>query len=68
MTARAYQLGEGNLTDLLTARRGANDAQLSARLSQLEALEYSYRLRLDAHRIWDFDRDHPQPKNHDPIP
>lgn len=56
MTARAYQLGEGSLNDLLTARRQANEAQLSARLGQLEALEANYRLRLDAHRLWDFDR------------
>ena len=55
MTARAYQLGEGNLNDLLTARRLANEAQLAARLSQLDALELHYRLRLDAHQLWDFD-------------
>ena len=54
MTARAYQLGEGQLEDLLTARRQANEAALGARLSQLEALEAHYRLRLDAHRLWDF--------------
>jgi outer membrane protein TolC len=55
MTARAYQLGEGSLNDLLTARRLANEAQLAARLSQLDALELRYRLLLDAHRIWDLD-------------
>ena len=55
MTARAYQLGEGNLNDLLTARRLANEAQLAARLSQLNALELRYRLLLDAHWIWDLD-------------
>ena len=55
MTARAYQLGEGNLTDLLNARRLANEAQLAARLLQLEALELSYRLKLDAHQLWDLD-------------
>jgi len=54
MTARAYQLGEGQLEDLLTAQRQANEAALGARLSQLEALEANYRLRLDAHRLWDF--------------
>ena len=55
MTARAYQLGEGNLSDLLTTRRLANEAQLAARLAQLEALELRYRLLLDAHRLWVFD-------------
>lgn len=52
MTARAYQLGEGSLNDLLTARRLANEAQLAARLAQLDALELRYRLLLDAHRLW----------------
>jgi len=55
MTARAYQLGEGSLNDLLTARRLANEAQLTARLLQLEALELGYRLRLDAHQLWALD-------------
>lgn len=52
MTARAYQLGEGTLNDLLAARRLANEAQLGARLAQLDALELRYRLLLDAHRLW----------------
>ncbi|HXE40250.1 MAG TPA: hypothetical protein VN639_17445, partial [Azonexus sp.] len=55
MTARAYQLGEGSQNELLAARRLANEAQLSARLLQLDALEQHYRLRLDAHRLWDLD-------------
>ncbi|NJD24276.1 MAG: TolC family protein [Betaproteobacteria bacterium] len=55
MLARAYQLGEGSLNDLLAARRLANDAQLSARMAQLDALELRYRLMLDAHQIWEFD-------------
>ncbi|AXS79518.1 TolC family protein [Dechloromonas sp. HYN0024] len=59
MTARAYQLGEGSLNDLLAARRQANEAQLAARLMQLEALELRYRLQLDAHRLWDFDEEKP---------
>ncbi|MBS1158658.1 MAG: Outer rane efflux protein [Proteobacteria bacterium] len=57
LTARAYQLGEGSLNDLLTARRLANEAQLSSRLMQLEALELRYRLLLDAHQLWAFDAD-----------
>jgi outer membrane protein, heavy metal efflux system len=55
MTARAYQLGEGTLNDLLIARRQANEAQLASRLLQLEALESRYRLLLDTHRLWDLD-------------
>ena len=55
MTARGYQLGEGSLNDLLAARRMANEAQLSARLLRLDALELRYRLLLDAHRLWDMD-------------
>lgn len=57
MTARAYQLGEGSLNDLLAARRLANEAQLAARLIQLEALELRYRLQLDAHRLWVMDEE-----------
>ena len=55
MTARAYQLGEGSLNDLLAARRLANEAQLAAQLAQLDALESRYRLLLDAHQLWDLD-------------
>lgn len=55
MTARAYTLGEGNLSDMLTARRFANEAQLVARLSQLEAFELRYRLLLEAHQLWALD-------------
>jgi len=55
MTARAYLLGEGSLNELLAARRLANEARLSARLMQLDALELHYRLQLDAHRLWAMD-------------
>lgn len=55
MTARAYQLGEGSLSDLLLARRQAHEAQLAATLARLEARERHARLRLDAHQLWDFD-------------
>lgn len=57
LTARAYQLGEGSLNDLLAARRLANEAQLAARVMQLDALELRYRLLLDAHQLWAFDED-----------
>lgn len=55
MTARAYQLGEGSLNELLAARRLANEARLSAGQTQMEALELRYRLLLDAHRLWAID-------------
>lgn len=57
LTARAYQLGEGSLNELLMARRLANEAQLASRLMQLDALEQRYRLLLDAHQLWAFDMD-----------
>lgn len=56
LTARAYQLGEGSLNDLLAARRLANESRLAARLLQLDALELRYRLLLDAHQLWDFEQ------------
>ncbi len=40
---------------LQAARRMANQAQLAARLFQLEALELRYRLLLDAHQLWVMD-------------
>ncbi len=55
MLARAYQLGEGSLNDLLAARRLANEAQLAAHQQQLDALYLRYRLLLDTHRLWDLD-------------
>jgi hypothetical protein len=57
MASRAYRLGEGSLDNLLTARRLANEARLTARLTALEALEQHYRLLLDAHRLWNSDDD-----------
>lgn len=57
MTARAYQLGEGSLADLLAARRLANEASLAERLARLDALELRYRLLLDAHRLWALDEE-----------
>lgn len=55
MTARAYRLGEGNLNDVLAARRLANEARLNALQAHLDALESRYRLLLDSHQLWDFD-------------
>lgn len=55
LTARAYRLGEGQLNDLLTARRLANEGRLAEAVARLDALELGCRLLLDAHRLWDFD-------------
>ena len=55
LSERAYQLGEGSLGELLTSRRLANEAELAARESQLEALALHYRLLLDTHRLWALD-------------
>jgi len=55
LTERAWQLGEGSLSDTLNARRLAHEAQLSAQLARLDASEARYRLLLDAHRLWPMD-------------
>lgn len=52
---KAYVLGEGTISDLIAARKAANENQLSADLMRLDALESYYRMRLDLHEIWDFD-------------
>jgi len=55
LVARAYNLGESNLTDVLIARRVALESSLSATVSQLDANEARYRLLLDAHQLWPLD-------------
>lgn len=57
LAARAHQLGEAALTDVLNARRLSNEAALGARIARLDALEQRYRLQLDAHQLWVFDRE-----------
>lgn len=57
LMARAYALGEMPLAELLTARRLALEARLSATLARLDAAESRYRLLLDAHRLWPLDND-----------
>lgn len=52
---KAYSLGEGSMYDLIAARKSANENQLAADLTRLDALEAYYRLKLDLHQIWDFD-------------
>jgi outer membrane protein TolC len=55
LTARAHQLGEGSLGEVLVAQRLAIDARLAASSVQFEAVEARYRLLLDAHELWDLD-------------
>lgn len=57
LTQRAYTLGEGVLQTLLLARRQAAAAANSALQAQLVALKAWYGLLVDAHLVWDLDRD-----------
>ncbi|MFA5242650.1 MAG: TolC family protein [Sulfuricella sp.] len=50
--ARAYELGEMGLNDVLLARRQGMEARLSATLARFEAAETHYRLLLDTHQLW----------------
>ncbi|TXI88676.1 MULTISPECIES: TolC family protein [unclassified Cupriavidus] len=52
---RAYRAGESGLAELLAVRRGLAEALLAEQLARVEALEADSRLRLDLHRLWDFD-------------
>ncbi len=54
---RAYQLGEGSLSESLTARRLVLEAQLNEVNARVDSLEASYRLKLDAHQLWPFHQD-----------
>lgn len=49
---KAWRLGEGQIGDLLNARRQAIEARLAAAQARLEANESRYRLLLDTHRLW----------------
>ncbi len=55
---KAWRLGEGQFTELQTARRQASEARLAATQARLEASEARYRLLLDAHELWPLDADH----------
>ncbi len=57
LTQRAYTLGEGDLQTLLLARRQAGAAANSALQAQLVALKAWYGLLVDAHMVWDLERD-----------
>lgn len=50
--ARAYELGEIGLTDLLTAQRLKAEVALSYNTTRIAAIEARYRLLLDAHQLW----------------
>ena len=57
LVQRAYSLGEGDLQTLLLARRQATAAANSALQAQLAALKSYAGLLIDAHLIWDLERD-----------
>ena len=57
LTQRAYTLGEGDLQTLLLARRQAGAAANSALQAQLIALKAWYGLLVDAHLVWELERD-----------
>lgn len=54
---RVYGLGEGDLQTLLSARRQATAAASSALQAHVAALKSYYGLLIDAHLIWDLERD-----------
>ncbi|MBS1138409.1 MAG: outer rane efflux protein, partial [Proteobacteria bacterium] len=58
LTARAYALGEGGITDVLNARRQALEGRLAATVAQIDAVESRYRLLLDSHQLWPLDGHH----------
>lgn len=55
--ARAYELGEGSLSESLTSRRLALEAKQNEVTARADALEAFYRLKLDAHQLWPFQHD-----------
>jgi outer membrane protein TolC len=65
LAARAYDLGEGSLDQVLVNRRLALEGQLTAQQVQIDALAANARLKLDAHELWpldvDADRAHAHP-------
>ncbi len=63
LVARAYSLGESNVTDVLTARRLALESGLAASVAQLDANEARYRLLLDAHQLWPQDLHHAEKRD-----
>jgi cobalt-zinc-cadmium efflux system outer membrane protein len=64
LIARAYSLGESGLSDVLTARRLMQEAQLAAISARLDVAEARYRLLLDTHQLWPIDADE---AGHEPV-
>ncbi|MFN3543294.1 MAG: TolC family protein [Thiobacillus sp.] len=52
LAARAYELGEGSLDQVLLTRRQAIEGRMQARQAQVAALAAGTRLALDTHRLW----------------
>ncbi|MDD2545452.1 MAG: TolC family protein [Burkholderiaceae bacterium] len=52
LQARAYELGESPLSDLLLARRNALEALLAADTATLDEMQAQARWLLDSHRLW----------------
>lgn len=50
--ARGYELGEGGLAEVLSARRIAIDQRLAAALAAVEAWSAAWRVELEAGRLW----------------
>lgn len=57
LAARAYDLGEGSLDQVLVNRRLAQEGQLMAQQARLAALAANARLKLDSHQLWPLDVD-----------
>jgi outer membrane protein TolC len=51
-TARGYQLGAIDLTDLLYAQRQANDARRAEIAARADAARAIFKLRIDSHTVW----------------
>lgn len=52
LQARAYELGESPLADVLLARRNALEARLATDAAALDEMQAQARLLLDTHQLW----------------
>lgn len=57
LSQRAYTLGEMDLQSLLQARRQTLEASRAAVEARADALRWNARLLIDAHLIWELDRE-----------